>query len=177
MPTGISKRSRARVIGYEDLRPDIVGLDVMNRGKLRLDQWATPLPLAALSQDILDYIDAHGGTGGGEVADAVVYFGTNPNSIAGAGNSNVISPTVTAFKLRGFYVYGDGDATITLTFTPSGSTAKTLKWKIHNIERNGLWTFANPIVLTNSTAVTLNIHNDTAGAVDYYSMLTGEAVI
>jgi len=144
---------------------------------VRLDKWSRPLPLAALAQDVLDYIAAHGGGTGGDVADAVVYFGTNPNSIAGAGNSNVISQSMTSFKLRGFYVYGDGDATITLTFTPDGGVAKTLKWRIHNVERNGLWSFPNPIVIEDSTTVTLNIINNTAASVDYYSMLTGEAVV
>ena len=162
-----------RTIRVRDLHSEILGIDTIGQGKCKLDQWATQLPLAALSQEVLDYILANGG---GAVANAVVYFGTNPNNIAGAGNSNVISQSVSSFKLRGFYVYGDGDATITLTFTPSGSTSKTLKWKLHQIERNGLWSFPNPIVIGDSTTVTLNITNDTAGAVDYYSMLTGEAV-
>jgi hypothetical protein len=168
---------KGRIVSVRNLNTDILGLDVLNQGKVRLDQWVTQLPLAALAADVLAYIAAHGGTGGGEVADAVSYFGTNPNTISGGGNSNVISQVVTSFKLRGFYVYaGGGDATVTLTFTPSGGSAKTLKWSFNNIERNGLIVLSNPIVLEDSSTVTLNVHNDTTSSADYYSMLTGEAV-
>lgn len=163
-----------RTVSVKDLQTDIIGIDVLGNGSLNLDRFNRKLPLAALADDVLTYINAHGG--GTDVADAVVYFGTNPDNIAGGANSNVVNPTVTGFKLRGFYIYGDGDATVTLTFTPSGSSAKTLKFKIHQIERNGLFNFPNPIVCADSSSVTLNITNDTAGAVGYYSMITGEAI-
>lgn len=164
-----------RTVSVKDLMTDLAGIDVLGNGSLNLDRWSRKLPLAALADDVLTYINEHGG--GSDVADAVVYFGTNPDNIAGGANTNVVNETVTSFKLRGFYIYGDGDATVTLTFTPSGGSAKSLKFKIHQIERNGLFNFPNPIVCVNSSLVTLNILNDTAGVVDYYSMVTGEAVV
>lgn len=45
-----------RYIRPSHLHDEILGLNVYDRGRLRLDQWSTQIPLAALSQEILDYI-------------------------------------------------------------------------------------------------------------------------
>jgi len=165
-------------IGWRQLREDIKGLNAHKQGRLRLSQYDPDdlLPLAGLGDDVISYIQSQGG--GGALADAVNYYGTNPTTITtGATTAVVTTPSITDWKLCGFVIYGDGDATIKITFTPSGGSATELRWKIHNLERNGSVSFRNAIVISNGTVVTLSITNNTTGSVDYYSVLCGEAVV
>ena len=163
-----------RAVRPRHLHDEILGIRVFDKGKLNLTQWSDQLPLAACADDLITFIQSSGG--GEAVPNAVNYYGANPDNIAGSSDSNVISETPSSHKLTGFYVYGDGDAVVTLTFTPNGGVATVLKWKLHNVERNGHVPFRNPIVLEDAAALILNVANSTSGAVDYHSMLEGEAV-
>lgn len=175
-----AQSSRKLHVGFHNLHPNILGLDPVKEGRLRLSMWngVDKLVLAALSDEILTYIDARIASlapGGGSLADALNYNGSA--SIASTATSNLVSQSVTSWKLRGFYIYSrDGDGEVTLTYTVS-SVVKTVKTSVQTVMRTGWFEFPNPIPIDDSTTVTLAVENTTpSGPLTYYGAVFGESV-
>ena len=174
---GPLKAGRGRVIGHEDLKQDILGLDVIDRGKLNLHQFKTQLPLAGLSEEIITFIQSQGG-GGGDVANAKNYHGASAGqAIATASNADVVDAGgPSSWKVRGFYVYGTGDGVATLSYTPAGGSTISIKVSVDNISRQGVYNLPNPEVVEDSEDVILNIENTTSGTQTYWASIFGESV-
>lgn len=134
------------------------------------------IPLNLLSEAILNYIDnritalAPGG-GGGDVADAVNYNGSLTTSTSG----NVVSQSVTSWKLRGFHIQGTGDGSITLTYTV-GASSKTIKVEIDDVNPQFTVVLPNPVPIDDSTSVTLAVTNNVGTSETYTGVVFGEAV-
>ncbi len=133
------------------------------------------IPLSLFSREVISYIDtriaalAPGGTGEA-LANAVNYNG----SVTTSGTANAVSQSVTSWKLRGFYIQGTGDATVTLNYTVGGS-AKTVKCSIDDFQKEFTITFPNPIAVDDGT-VSISVTNTSGASADYTGVLFGEAV-
>jgi hypothetical protein len=165
-----------RSVRVQTINSEVLGIDVFGQGKLRLDQFKTKLPLKALASDVLDYIDAHGGGTGGDLVNGHDYFTpTSGVTIFNSGTTSLLNPTVSGWKLRGFYVYGTGNGLVKLTFTV-GAVSCQFRIRVNSVNQNQWFLLPNPLPVDNGSVLLEVTNDESLIPVVFWATLFGEDI-